>query len=137
MKTNMSIPDLSTQIADLFQVIGSHARVAILLAIGRGEACVCHLEVILGWRQAYISQHLMALRKAGLLLDRREGKYIYYKLKDEAILTLVRDAARLSGLPAQLVDELANPDPGADCECPHCAPAVIPVLGIKTYPGKE
>jgi DNA-binding transcriptional ArsR family regulator len=125
MDTNMNISEFSEKIAEVLQVISPPARLAILLAIGRGEACVCHLESILGWRQAYLSQHLMALRKAEILQDRRDGRYVYYRLKDEALLSLVRDAAALSGLDPQNVDALANPTPGPDCECPHCAPALI------------
>ncbi len=121
----MTIPQLSEKIAETLQVISPPARLAILIAIGRGEACVCHLESILGWRQAYISQHLMSLRKAEILLDRRAGRYVYYRLKDEAILALVRDAAALAGLDPQSVDALANPTPGPDCECPHCAPEPV------------
>ncbi len=121
MEANMTIPKLAEKIAEVLQVISPPARITILLTIGRGEACVCHLEAILGWRQAYISQHLMALRKADILQDRREGRYVYYRLKDEAIFALMRDAVALGGLAAQSVDMLTNPNPGPDCECPHCA----------------
>ncbi len=131
MQTNTAIPEIAEAVASTLQALGSPARIAILIAIGRGEACVCHLESILGWRQAYISQHLMALRKAEILQDRRAGRYVYYRLKDEAILALVRDAAALAGLDPQSVDALANPDPGSDCECPHCTPAVIPINLLK------
>jgi DNA-binding transcriptional ArsR family regulator len=131
MEANMTIPEISESIANTLQVLGSPARIAILVAIGRGEACVCHLEAILGWRQAYISQHLMALRKAEILQDRRDGRYVYYRLKDQALLALVRDAAALAGLDPQGVDALANPDPGPDCECPHCAPNLIPLESIE------
>ncbi len=125
MKTNVTISELSEKISEVLQVISPAARIAILLTIGRGEACVCHLEAILGWRQAYISQHLMSLRKAEILQDRREGRYVYYRLRDEAILALVRDAAVLGGLDPQSIDALTNPNPGPDCECPHCAPQLI------------
>jgi ArsR family transcriptional regulator len=117
---------LSEQIAEVLRVISPPARIAILIAIGRGEACVCHLESILGWRQAYISQHLMALRNAEVLRDRRQGRYVYYRLADGALLDLVREAARLQGLDPGSVDALANPTPGSHCECPHCALALIP-----------
>lgn len=125
METNITIPQLSEKIANVLQVISHPARLAILIAIGRGEACVCHLESILGWRQAYISQNLMALRKADILQDRRDGRYIYYRLTNEAILDLVRDAARLGGLEPLSVEALANPSPVPDCECPHCAPELV------------
>ena len=78
-------------IASLLETISPLTRLQILLAIGTGEACVCHLETALGLRQAYISQHLMALRKADILQDRREGRYIFYRLKDAALLDLITD----------------------------------------------
>lgn len=133
----MSIDQLSKSIAETLQAISQPARLVILLTIGRSESCVCHLEAILGWRQAYISQHLMALRKARVLQDRREGRYVYYRLVDEAILDLIRDAAAFSGIPADRVEALVNPDPGPNCECPHCAPepAIIPVEKIHTHFG--
>src|SRR3972149_2669774 len=84
-----TIPQISEQIAAPLSAIASPQRVAILLAIGRGEACVCHLEAALGWRQAYISQHLMALRKADILTDRREGRYVFYRLKNASFLDLL------------------------------------------------
>jgi DNA-binding transcriptional ArsR family regulator len=130
MKLNMTLPEISEHIAETLQVIAPPARIAILIAIGRGEACVCHLEAILGWRQAYISQHMMALRKAEILSDRREGRYVYYRLKDPAILALIRDAAVLAGLTPADVDALANPDPGSECECPHCVPSLIPLESL-------
>ena len=46
------------KLASLFRTMGQAARLRIILAIGEGEACVCHLEAILGYRQAYISQQL-------------------------------------------------------------------------------
>ncbi len=130
MMLNMDIPQVSQKIAEVLQAISPPARIAILLAVGRGEACVCHLESLLGWRQAYISQHLMALRKAGILQDRRDGRYVYYRLVDESILGLVRDAAGLSGLDPQQVEALTAPPPGLACECPHCLPELIPANRI-------
>jgi len=103
------------------EAIASPERIAILLAIGKGEACVCHLETALGWRQAYISQHLMALRKADILQDRRQGRYIYYKLANASILKLVLASARLSGFTAESISSLINTKMNPSCECPQCA----------------
>jgi ArsR family transcriptional regulator len=63
--------DISKEIAFLLRVLGQPERLSILLLIGKGEACVCHLEAALGLRQAYISQHLMALREANIVIARR------------------------------------------------------------------
>ncbi len=122
MEMNVTLPEVSEKIAAVLQGVSSPARLSILIALGQSEACVCHLESILGWRQAYISQHLMALRKANLLLDRREGRYVFYRLKDAATLDLVRDAAVLGGLDPHSLDVLIDPRPAAPCACPHCAP---------------
>lgn len=129
---NPSIPHISKQIAAPLAAIASPQRIAILLLIGRGEACVCHLEAALGWRQAYISQHLMALRKTDILQDRREGRYIFYRLKDTSLLDLVTASARLSGLSTETVSALINTQVNPACECPQCSPVLIPVEILKT-----
>ena len=54
-----------------------------------GEQCVCHLEAVLGCRQAYISQHLMVLREAGLVEDRRDGARIFYRVIKPEVFDLV------------------------------------------------
>jgi DNA-binding transcriptional ArsR family regulator len=56
----------------------------------------------------------MALREAGVVTDRREGRYIFYRLCDPALLGLVRQAAQLQGL------ELPALAPALDCDCPNC-----------------
>jgi len=117
-------------IAVLLETIAPLTRLQILLAIGTGEACVCHLEAALGLRQAYISQHLMALRKAELLLDRREGRYIFYRLKDPSLLDLISVSARLSGLSAETVSALINTRVNPSCECPQCLPILIPAVNL-------
>lgn len=124
------ILDISKKIAAPLSVIASPQRIAILLAIGRGEACVCHLESALGWRQAYISQHLMALRKADILQDRREGRYVYYRIKNASLLDLITASASQSGLSAEAVSSLINTQVYPSCECPHCVPALVPVSSL-------
>jgi len=128
---NIKPENFSQPVAEVLQALSSPARIAIVVAIGRGESCVCHLEAILGWRQAYLSQHLMALRKANLLKDRRDGRFIYYSLVDPVILTLIRQAAEACGIDPAEIDAATNPDPGPHCECPNCAIPVIPTLEVK------
>jgi DNA-binding transcriptional ArsR family regulator len=120
-----SLPQLAEEIAAPLGAIAPPQRIAILLAIGKSEACVCHLESALGWRQAYISQHLMALRKANILTDRRKGRYVFYQLKDPALIDILLDLARLSGLPAEAISTLINTQVYPSCECPQCVPVLI------------
>jgi len=117
-------------ISVLLETIAPLNRLQILLAIGTGESCVCHLEAALGLRQAYISQHLMALRKAELLLDRREGRYIFYRLKDPLLLNLISASAALNGIPAEAISALINTRINPSCECPQCAPVLIPAASL-------
>jgi len=117
-------------VASLLETISPLARLEILLAIGTGEACVCHLESALGLRQAYISQHLMALRKADILQDRREGRYIFYRLKDTSLLDLISVSARLSGLSADAISACINVRANPLCECPQCSPTLIPIASL-------
>jgi ArsR family transcriptional regulator len=110
-----------SKVSDLLEVISPESRLEIMLVIGEGEACVCHLEAKLGYRQAYISQQLMALREAGLLDSRRIGKYVFYHLAKPDILELFQNAAKIAGL------DLVKLEPARhekQCACPHCAAAI-------------
>jgi len=112
-------------ISKLLALIGQPARVQILLVIGGQEACVCHLETVLGMRQASISQHLMALRKAGLVEPIREGRNIFYRLLHPEVTALLDQAARLAGVSPGAMQRLpARPVPG--CPCPQCNPGMDP-----------
>jgi len=120
----MNMSALSSNITDrmsqLLQAIASPARLEILLAIGDGEVCVCHLEAISGYRQAYISQHLMALRDAGVITSRRHGRFVYYRLKDRTLLALLATAGTLCGISPGELEQVFPPDQVAGCACPQC-----------------
>ncbi len=103
-------------IANLFQTLSLPPRLEILLAIGEAEACVCHLEAALGYRQAFISQHLMALREANILTSRRDGRFIFYRLADRRILDVLTQIGELLGQPVTFL-----PLKLFSCECPNCS----------------
>jgi len=117
-------------IVSLLESISPLARLEILQTIGAGEACVCHLEARLGYRQAYISQHLMALRQAGLLDSRREGKYIFYRLAKPGIILLIQQAAKISGVNLPVIETVS---PDKQCGCPNCSPEAIESLAAPKY----
>ena len=124
----MKIQQPEIQISELFKALSQPARIEILLAIGSGEACVCHLEARLNMRQAYISQQLMALRQAGLLETRRDGRYIFYRLADPAALALISQAAQVLQIPAEKMARTGVELALAACPCPHCEPQ--PTTGL-------
>lgn len=106
--------------SNILSVLGNPFRIKLALALGEQEACVCHLEALLKRRQAYISQHLMALRKAELLKTRRDGKFVYYRLSTPAVIDLIRDAAIIAGIDPDKLPELENKGRLEQCICPHC-----------------
>lgn len=66
---------------DFFKSLADETRLLSLLLIEReGELCVCELVAALELPQPKISRHLGQLRKAGLLLDRRQGQWVFYQL---------------------------------------------------------
>ena len=96
---NVSKPHTNSEpLAEIFSLLGQPARLHILLAIGAGQACVCHLEAVLGLRQASISQQLMLLRKAGLVESERVGRHIFYHLTDKRWIELIQAAAEITGI---------------------------------------
>ena len=95
------------------------SRLTILEILRDGEQCVCHMEAVLGCRQAYISQHLMVLREAGLVEDRRDGARIYYRVIKPEVFDLVEAAIRLGGVETHQVSHSKV----KDCPCPKCNPS--------------
>jgi DNA-binding transcriptional ArsR family regulator len=131
--TDQIIDRLTEAIADLLHTLGQSERLKILLAIGQQEACVCHLEAALGLRQAYISQHLMAMRQAGLVTARRDGRNIYYRLQDPSILGFIRQAGVQAGLDQAQMSQAQVPSLPPNCPCPHCAEEPMPEFEARTF----
>lgn len=68
----------------LFKSLADDIRTRITLLIAReGELCVCELTAALEQSQPKISRHLALLRSSGLLADRRQGQWVYYRLHPE------------------------------------------------------
>ena len=101
----------------LFKVLTHPARLAVLDVLRTGEACVCHIEAALGYRQAYLSQQLMVLREAGLVDDQRDGWNVYYRVSKPEVFNVI-DAAR-EALSENKRGSL--PEVISACSCPHCS----------------
>jgi DNA-binding transcriptional ArsR family regulator len=104
--------------ANLFKALMHPSRIAILEILRDGEQCVCHLEAVLGCRQAYISQHLMVLRDAGLVEDRREGARIFYRVTKPEVYDLMDSATQMIGAETNPASQVKV----KDCPCPKCNP---------------
>jgi len=122
MKTNMKDKKIENRIAAIHKVLSSPFRVRLLFTLGEGEACVCHLESVMGKRQAYISQHLMVLRDAGILHTRREGKFIFYRVASADVFQLVEWAATVGGVRRGEFPQSILKNDVPECVCPKCNP---------------
>jgi DNA-binding transcriptional ArsR family regulator len=69
------------QPVQLFKILSDETRFAIVMLLREsGELCVCDICAAISESQPKISRHMAILREAGLVLDRREGKWIHYRL---------------------------------------------------------
>ncbi len=103
--------------SDLLKTLSHPTRLAILDILRDGEQCVCHLEATLGLRQAYISQHLMVLKQAGLVDSRRDGLNLYYHVAKPEVLRLVDELPAITGVTPR---KPRHRHPKAACPCPKC-----------------
>ncbi len=67
-------------------------RVRILLALRRGELCVCQITELFGLAFSTVSKHLSILHQAGLIQSRKSERWVYYRLPGPAAPTAVREA---------------------------------------------
>ena len=68
-----------------FQAVAEETRLAIVGLLSGGERCVCELQADLDSAQSRLSFHLKKLKEAGVIADRREGRWVYYRLVPEAL----------------------------------------------------
>jgi ArsR family transcriptional regulator, arsenate/arsenite/antimonite-responsive transcriptional repressor len=83
----------TTHSAQLFHALSDQTRLSILHRLRFGERCVCDLTDALDAAQSRLSFHLKVLKDAGLVTDRRDGRWMYYTLNQEAL----NDVAELVG----------------------------------------
>ena len=66
----------------MFKALSDVTRLRIVKLLENGELCVCHIVAAVDMSQSKISFHLKILKKAGLVKDRREGKWMHYRLNE-------------------------------------------------------
>ncbi len=81
--------------AALFRALADPTRLGIIEKLGDGERCVCDLMDALDSAQSRLSFHLKCLKDAGLVDDRREGRWVYYALNPEAVAAIEAAVAAL------------------------------------------
>src|SRR5512136_1482904 len=71
------------KIANILKALSDDTRLRVIKLLQERELCVCELMQVLDMSQPRISRHMSVLKNAGLVDDRREGKWVYYLLKNE------------------------------------------------------
>src|SRR5829696_8845319 len=71
--------------ARLFHALSDSTRLSILQRLRFGERCVCDLTDALDAAQSRLSFHLKVLKDAGLVTDRKDGRWMYYTLRTDAL----------------------------------------------------
>ena len=74
------------------KALADPGRVRILLALRRGELCVCQITELFGFAPSTISKHLSILHQSGLILSRKSERWVYYRLADNSAPVEVREA---------------------------------------------
>jgi ArsR family transcriptional regulator len=70
----------------MFKALSDDTRLRIYLLLLQGELCVCELVNILNMEQSRISHSVRILKEAGLVVNRREGKWIIYAVNPKKVL---------------------------------------------------
>jgi ArsR family transcriptional regulator len=74
--------------AHLFHALSDETRIRIVERLRKGEQCVCELTDTFKTGQSRLSFHLRVLKEAGIVLDRPEGRWIYYSLNRGVVTEL-------------------------------------------------
>ena len=85
VRRNMPEESELYDLSDFFKVLGDSTRAKIMWALDEHELCVCDLAALLSMTKSAISHQLHALREANLVVNRRDGKNIYYSLADDHV----------------------------------------------------
>jgi len=70
------------ELSKIFKALSDETRLRIIKLLEQGELCVCDIVAALDMVQPKVSFHLSTLKEAGLLKDRKQGKWIHYSLND-------------------------------------------------------
>ncbi len=114
MRIDVQRPGTLDSAVELFKAFADPVRLRLLNLLGDGEVCVCHLHEALDLPQSTVSRHLAYLRKRGLVVGRKQGLWVHYRLAKPAgelhrtllggitacvpvVATLAEDRQRLSG----------------------------------------
>jgi ArsR family transcriptional regulator, arsenate/arsenite/antimonite-responsive transcriptional repressor len=114
MRIKFQPPETLESAVELFKAFADPVRLRLLNLLADGELCVCHLHEALDLPQSTVSRHLAYLRRRGLVVGRKDGLWVHYRLAkpvgalhkillgtleacEASVVSLAEDRARLTG----------------------------------------
>lgn len=76
--------------AEVFKALGHPTRVMVVVALGKGERCVCELTELAGCDMSTMSNHLAVLKSAGVVSAERRASQVFYRVARPCVLDLLR-----------------------------------------------
>jgi ArsR family transcriptional regulator, arsenate/arsenite/antimonite-responsive transcriptional repressor len=92
-------------ILNIFKALSEETRLRVLKLLEQGELCVCDIVAALDLIQPKISFHLAVLKDAGLIKDRKQGKWVHYKIDDSDMFRRFLTLSILERISAESVKE--------------------------------
>ena len=96
------------QIATIFKALCDENRVKVLRLLLHGEKCACHLLEEINVTQPTLSHHMKVLCDSGLVVGRKEGKWMHYSISPEGVETAIQTLRALTNV---------IEDSSASCRC--------------------
>jgi ArsR family transcriptional regulator, arsenate/arsenite/antimonite-responsive transcriptional repressor len=92
-------------IVNIFKALSEETRLRVLKLLDHGELCVCDIVAAMDMIQPKVSFHLAVLKEAGLIKDRKQGKWVHYKIDDSDIFRRFLLLSTLERISAEKVSE--------------------------------
>lgn len=80
-----------TELVRITKALADEQRLKLMAALGRREVCVCQLTELLKLAPSTVSKHLSILQQAGLIVGRKQGRWVHYRLAGREAGSLVRE----------------------------------------------
>ena len=114
------------ELLSIFKALSDETRLRIIKLLEQGELCVCDITAALDMVQPKVSFHLSALKEAGLIKDRKQGKWIHYSLNEADLFRRMLMVSVCEKADGNLIPEdrkrlagfLKKKKTGSDCATP-------------------
>jgi rhodanese-related sulfurtransferase len=108
MSTHNPKREVFAQLARVGSALASGVRLELLELLAQGERNVDRLSALMGTTVANTSQHLQKLKQAGLILGRKQGQFVYYRIASDDVARMVAAMSRVGGTQIAEIDRIVR-----------------------------